>query len=130
MNLDTLMSSATVVMVARNGKNRALLAELLTRDGHETVGTDDPSILNRIGSGEIQADLVLVDLSGFNRAIWQQIDVLKASHLPFVVILPRADRVVQRESYARGAVAVLVKPLVPADLLDLIANLLDGRGQG
>jgi DNA-binding response OmpR family regulator len=68
--------------------------------------------------------LALVDISGFDSSIWSYCERLRASTIPFLVIVPKQNFAIQREILAHGAQGVLVKPLVVKELMGLIANFL------
>jgi DNA-binding response OmpR family regulator len=67
-------------------------------------------------------------LARFEARIWSRCERLRQEGIPFLVLARRRDARLERESLARGARAVLVKPLPAGELLRIVAGLLEGEG--
>ena len=120
----TMSTSATIVMVDHNSRNRALLSDLLAARGYTPLSVGDLSDLQQLLERDQVIDLALVDVSGFGREVWDSIGELGRLGIPFFVVSHRWTPNVQQACLARGGLAVLVKPLVPNDLMQLIQNAL------
>lgn len=116
----------TILAVDRNRRNLELLSDVLDRHGYETVSASSIEEMEEVLDGAEPVGLVLFDLSGFDRRIWACCERLRGADVPFLVISPRQSAGIRQESLSHGAKGVLVKPLVAAELIGLIGNLLDG----
>lgn len=58
--------------------------------------------------------MVLLDVGGFNQNIWIECEQLKYQAVPFLIISAKSKYItaIESESLARGALSILVKPLV------------------
>jgi DNA-binding response OmpR family regulator len=70
-------------------------------------------------------NLVLMDISGFNRSIWDSCERLRILEIPFLVLSPQHQQAVEKQSRMHGAHGVLVKPLVVKELLLLIKSFIE-----
>lgn len=116
----------TILAVDRNRRNLELLSEVLDRHGYEAVTASGVEAMEAALDGGAAIDLVLLDLAGLDRRIWSCCERLREANVPFLVISPRQSAAIRQESLSRGAKSVLVKPVVAAELLALIHNLLEG----
>ena len=123
--ISAMSKTATVVMVDRNSRNRALLSDFLKKQGLHARTLSDLDELTALAQCDQCIDLVLVDIGGFRSDVWQSLERLRQAQIPFFVISPRWTPTVQRLCLASGGLGVLVKPLVPADLLKLIKSALN-----
>ena len=80
---------------------------------------------NADGFGLGRYGLALVDIAGFDRAIWERCEGLRHHKIPFLVLSPRQSAAIQQASLTHGARGVLIKPLVVRELLGLIRSLLE-----
>ncbi|HII84343.1 MAG TPA: response regulator, partial [Methanobacterium subterraneum] len=51
-----------------------------------------------------------MDISGFNRSIWDSCERLRVLEIPFLVLSPQHQQAVEKQSKIHGAHGVLVKP--------------------
>lgn len=68
--------------------------------------------------------IALVDISGFDRRIWECCEQLQTHQIPFLILSPKQSAVIQQESYCRGARSILIKPLAVKQLLGIVHSLL------
>lgn len=118
----TMSTSATIVTVDRNTRNRELLSNLLQAQGHTPLSVGDLGELQRLLDRDLAIDLALVDISGFGREVWTSLGELNRLGIPFFVVSHRWTPALQQACLARGGLSVLVKPLIPNDLMQLIRN--------
>ena len=116
---------SVILAVDRNHRNLELLSQFLEREGYQTrpaatLEEFDQALAEAIGIG-----LALVDIAGFDRAIWERCEELRHHKIPFLVISPKQSAAIQQASLTHGARGVLIKPLVVRELLGLIHSLLD-----
>jgi DNA-binding response OmpR family regulator len=119
-----MAEDACILAIDRNRRNLELLAQFLNKEGYHTVGANSLEEFDRALSGEPKIKLVLLDISGFDRHIWDYCQKLREAEIPFLVLSPRQSAAIQQESFARGARTMLVKPLVVKELLSLIRGFL------
>jgi DNA-binding response OmpR family regulator len=116
---------SVILAVDRNHRNLELLSQFLGREGYQTrpaatLEEFDQALADAIGIG-----LALVDIAGFDRAIWERCEELRHHKIPFLVLSPRQSAAIQQASLTHGARGVLIKPLVVRELLGLIRSLLE-----
>jgi DNA-binding response OmpR family regulator len=114
-----------ILAVDRNHRNLELLSQFLEREGYQTrpaatLEEFDQALAEANGIG-----LALVDIAGFDRAIWERCEELRHHKIPFLVLSPRQSAAIQQASLTHGARGVLIKPLVVRELLGLIRSLLE-----
>ncbi len=113
-----------VLIVDTNRANLDLLSQRLSREGFLTVGATSLEELDNLITREDGIDMALVDLSGFDQAIWEKCEALRSARIPFIVISPQRSPAVQRDSLKHGASGVLAKPLGIPELADHIRMLV------
>jgi DNA-binding response OmpR family regulator len=114
-----------LLAVDRNHRNLELLSQFLSKEGYQTQTANSLEQFNQILDESKQIELALVDISGFDRRIWDCCERLRGEKIPFLVLSPRQSAAIQQESLAHGASSMLVKPLVVKELLGIIRSLLD-----
>ena len=113
-----------ILAVGTNPQNLKLLTELLASKGYHTQSAVSLEQLDEALLVPGGIALALVDVSGFGRAVWDRCRRLDQRGVPLLVVAPHPSPELRRESLANGARAILVKPLVPRDLLGSIESLL------
>lgn len=117
-------SKPLILGVDRNRRNLELLTRLLNEEGYQTMAVTSLEDLDQALAGTEDIKLALVDISGFERSVWERCERLRKMSIPFLVFSPRQSADLQQTSLAHGARGVLVKPLAVKELLALIRSLL------
>ena len=73
--------------------------------------------------------MALLDVAGFDRDLWERGARLRQERVPFLLLSPRPNLLLEQESRAQGGRGVLVKPLAVQQLLGAVRGLLEA-GQG
>jgi DNA-binding response OmpR family regulator len=121
---ETAMKKKNVILIV--GSNRAELELLSPQIVKEGCGTFIAAGLEEL-DGAIERSgftLALIDLTGFNRTIWQRCQALHQARIPFIIISPQRSPLVQKESLKHGASGLLVKPLGIKELIEYMHTLL------
>ena len=119
------MSDKSILLVVdSNLSNLGLLSQQLGREGYETLAAASLEDLDQAIQGKKKIALSLIDISGFDRHIWEHCEELHKAKTPFIVISPRRSPTIQRHSMKHGASGLLVKPLEFKDLLEYIHTVL------
>ncbi len=118
-------SNQMIVTADRNRRNLELLSQFLNKEGYQTVAASSIEELEQVIDQTDHIMLALVDISGFDRSIWQFCEQLRAKNIPLLILSPRHSAAIQQESITHGARGVLVKPLVVKELLGLIKSLIE-----
>ena len=113
-----------ILTVDSNSRNLELLNQFLIKQGYEIISANNLSELDRQLSELLEIKLVMLDITGFERTIWERCEQLQNQEIPFLVISPKQNATIQLQSIAHGARSMLVKPLVMRQLLALIKSLL------
>ncbi|MBW4449425.1 MAG: response regulator [Spirirestis rafaelensis WJT71-NPBG6] len=113
-----------ILTVGSNCRNVELLNQFLNKEGYQTIGVSNLEELDRQLRELSEIKLVMLDIAGFDRTIWERCEQLQNQQIPFLVISPKQSATIQLQSLAHGARSMLVKPLVMQQLLALIKSLL------
>jgi DNA-binding response OmpR family regulator len=117
------MSKPPILIIASNSRNLELLTQFLGKEGYEThPATTLEQFADILNSGE-QIGLALVDITGFDRNIWQYCERCSELGIPLFVISPPPSPRAQHESLEHGARGVLYKPLVVKELIHLVKTM-------
>lgn len=104
-----------VGIVERNRKNLELMVKFFGKNGHSTISATRFEEFERLRD----ADVVFIDIAGFDSRIWDLCEELREKEIPFVLIYPKRVEKVD----AKGAEAVLFKPLSPEKILGILREL-------
>ena len=116
--------NSIILAVDRNQRNLELLAQFLNKEGYQTIGADSFEEVVRAIDLPDKIGMALVDISGFDRRIWDCCEQLRNHQIPFLILSPKQSAAIQHESFSRGARSMLVKPLIVRDLLSIVHSLL------
>ena len=119
-----MSAKSIVLLVDSNRSNLELLSQQLEQAGYETLAAASLEELDQAIRGKEKIALSLIDISGFDRHIWERCEQLSKLKTPCIVISPQRSPAVQRESMKHGASGLLVKPLDFKDLLEHIHTVL------
>jgi len=114
----------TILAVDRNPRNLELMQAFLEKNGYQVETAATLEAVDRILLGRRKIRLALVDISGFDRGIWERCERIRDAQIPFLVIYPMQQTAFQQESLEHGAHGTLTKPLTQRQLLGLISGLL------
>lgn len=115
----------SVLTVNKNQSNLKLLAKFLGENGFQSLNVSSLEEFDQALAGANKIALALVDITGFDRSIWERCELLRKQGLPLIIISPRQSASIRQESLAHGVDSILVKPLVTKELLGLIRHLLE-----
>jgi DNA-binding response OmpR family regulator len=120
------MSHKRLIMILnRNKKNLELMEKFILPEGYQVQGLENLNKLKEAVKSDQKADLVLIDLTGFDKSIWGICENLREKQIPFLVISPLKHRELHKESMKHGAQDFLVKPLVVKEILALIKEFIE-----
>jgi DNA-binding response OmpR family regulator len=124
------MATPGILTVDRNRRNLELLSQFLEREGYQTRLAATLEEFDQALGTISDIGMALVDIAGFDRAIWERCEALRQHRIPFLVLSPKHSAAIQQASFTHGASGVLVKPLAVRDLLGLVGSLMDGDADG
>jgi len=113
-----------ILLIDSNRSNLEQLSQYLEREGFTIIGVTSPEEVEQALQDTGKIDLALIDLSGFDRNIWDCCEQLTKLKIPFMVISPQRSPMVQQDSVKHGARGVLVKPIGIKELLEYVRTLL------
>jgi DNA-binding response OmpR family regulator len=120
-----MVHQGVVLTADRNQRNLELLKQFLENAGFSTMQASSvEEIYDALKGPEVIA-LALVDISGFDRSIWECCEQMKAKSIPLMILSPKHSMAIQQESLMHGARGVLVKPLVVKEMLALVQSLIE-----
>jgi DNA-binding response OmpR family regulator len=119
-----MVRTNTILMIDRNARNLELLGDFLQNQGYATLSATSLEAIETIMSETKDIGLSLVDISGFDRSIWDYCQMMSERNIPFIVISPKQVASIREEGRSHGAKDVLLKPLVAQELVGLIRNLM------
>lgn len=120
-----MMPHINVLLVNRNQRNLELLTEFLEKEGYTIVAASSLEAFDQALAQEGNTGAALVDITGFDPAIWTRCEQLRRKKKPFLVVSPKQNAAIQQASLSHGARGVMVKPLVVKELIGLIQSMLE-----
>ncbi|MEG4498400.1 response regulator [Microcoleus sp. F10-C6] len=119
-----MISNSRILAVDRNQRNLELLSQFLHKEGYQTMMASSFEEFGRAIDEPHKIGIALVDISGFDRRIWDCCEQLRSHQIPFLILSPKQSAVIQQESLCHGARSILIKPLAVRQLLSLVHSLL------
>jgi DNA-binding response OmpR family regulator len=120
------MSSKPVILALnRNPKNLEILTKILKEEGYDVMGALNQQELEEFTSSTEKIDMAILDISGFNKTIWDSCEHLRVKKIPFLVLSPHQQKTVEKQGMLSGAKGVMTKPLAIKELLFIIKNMID-----
>jgi DNA-binding response OmpR family regulator len=113
-----------ILTVDRNQRNLEILGQFLSKEGYATLPISTLEDFESILSQSNTLGLALVDISGFDRGIWDLCEKLTEKGVPLLVISPQQIPQIQQESLTHGARGVMFKPLVVKQLIKMIQVMM------
>lgn len=126
-------TAPAILIVDSNNRNVELLTAFLRESGYRTHGVAGIAELDELltANRRPEIDLALVDLTGFDQAVWERCRRMHETGIAFVVIArartPQAAQDLNTRSAGAGARHALTKPMRKDQLLTLI-RILTGTG--
>ena len=114
-----------ILLVNRNQRNLRLLVRLIEHAGYPTLSAVNLEAFDQALTNPASVALALIDVTGFNEAIWQRCDQLFQETIPFLVIAPRDLPALHQACLAHGARQTLIKPLAPQELMGAVHRLME-----
>ena len=115
----------TVLAASKSLGNLRQLQQLLSNEGYETTAVNSIPEFDTLQLEDGSIGVAIVDIGGFDRAIWECCERLRTSGIPFIVISPREMREVQQGSLAVGASRAMTKPVAIRELIELVNRLME-----
>lgn len=115
-----------ILAVDRNPRNLQLLTQVLGSTGFSALPVPDLAQLDAALAEASPIGLALVDVDGFDPAIWERCRQLHERNIEVLVLVgPRAIPSARLQSARCGARAVLAKPLSPKLLAEMVRGLME-----
>lgn len=110
-----------------NPQNLDIMSEFIAKLGYTPVKANSLTQFNSTVDMKQELGLALVDLTGFDRSVWDVCSRLHEMNVPMLVISQKHNAAFERESIGRGASGLLVKPLVMRELSALIEKMMSQK---
>ena len=120
-----MQEQISILTVNKNQANLKLLAHFLGENGFQALSVSSLEEFDQALAGANKIALALVDITGFDRSIWERCELLREQSIPLIVISPRQSADIRQVSLDHGAHNTLIKPLVTKELLGVIRHLLE-----
>ena len=111
--------------MSRLPRNLQLLAEFLGKEGYATLTATSYEAFDHVLAQPQAIAGSLIDIAGFDSAIWSRCEHLRAASIPFLIFLPRQSEAIQQAGISHGAKGFMVKPLVVKELMGFIRSILE-----
>lgn len=118
-------SQRTLLIVNRLPRNLQLLADFLAKEGYATIPANSYDEFDQALNRAQEISGSLIDIAGFDSAIWARCEHLRAAKIPFLIFSPNQSAAVQQASLSHGAKGVMFKPLVVKELIKVIQSILE-----
>jgi CheY-like chemotaxis protein len=122
--LEMVLRRPSILILSSNRGEAESLGQSLSREGYETLTATTLAELDDLIQSRERIKLVLLDISGFDKTVWQHCGQLREARIPFMVITPQRSPMVQDESIKCGAGGVLVKPISAKELAEHIRGVV------
>ena len=116
---------AAILALDKNSSNLKLLGKFLGREGYRVIGVYSIEKFKEKILKEPAIKLAIVDVSGFDRRVWNCCEKLKMLDIPFLVISPKQSAMIKQQGIHYGARQVMVKPLSVKDFLSTIRDFVN-----
>ena len=110
-----------------NLQNLDIMSDFVAKLGYAPVRVDSPKMVNTPLDLKQELSLALIDLTGFDKSVWDFCSRLHEMNVPMLVIAPKYNSSFETESIGRGASGLLIKPLVMRELSALIQKMLSRK---
>lgn len=121
-----MTSQPTILVVDRNPHNLRLLTQILDGNGFRTISVHDLAQFDAAIAQPACLALALVDIDGFDAAIWERCRRLHESQVEVLLVVGRrAIPFVQAPCVHCGVRTVLAKPLSPKLLARMVRDLIE-----
>ena len=121
-----MTSQPTILVVDRNRHNLRLLTQILDGNGFRTICVHDLAQFDAAIAQPACLALALVDVDGFDGAIWERCRQLHENQVEVLLVVGRrAIPFVQAPCAHCGVRAVLAKPLSPKLLARMVRDLIE-----
>ena len=115
----------TILIVNGNRRDLDTLREQLGKEGYQIYTASSCSELDKsLLASEGKITVALIDISDFDKEIWNDCEKLKKAKIPFLIISAKRSSAVQKESLEHGASGVFTKPLGTKELLEHIRGVI------
>lgn len=115
----------TLLLVSHLPRNLQLLEDFLKNAGYATLAATSYEEFDQLLTQPQAIDGGLIDIAGFDAAIWTRCEQLRAAKVPFLIFSPKQSAAIQQASLSHGAKGVMVKPLVVKELIGVIRSILE-----
>jgi len=120
------LQAGTILVVDRNPRNLQLLMQVLAGNGFQTLCAPDLAQFDQVIAEANPIALAVVDVDGFDAAIWERCRRLHERKVEVLVLVGRrAIPSVQVDSARCGARALLPKPLSAKQLAQMVRGLIE-----
>lgn len=130
MSEENHLSNPGVLIVDRNPVNIKLFGDLLKKHAMTCYGATDYETFDAILDSKYEFVLVLIDLAGFDEAIWERCRTIHKKSIPLLIMSGRSDAGFQANMVQSGASGFLQKPININSLLKLINSLVNHESPG
>ncbi|GAC1350010.1 MAG: hypothetical protein NVSMB27_28480 [Ktedonobacteraceae bacterium] len=118
-------SPQTLLLVSHLPRNLQLLADFLAKEGYATLTASNYEEFDQALTQAQAISGSLIDIAGFDAAIWTRCEHLRAARIPFLIFSPNQSAAIQQASLSHGAKGVMFKPLVVKELVGIIHSILE-----
>ena len=110
-----------------HAENLEIMSDFIAKIGHTPIKVDSVRMFTSNVDLKREVGLALVDLTGFDKSIWDVCSRLHEMNVPMLVIAPKYSAALARESIGMGASGFVIKPLVMRELSALIEQMLSQK---
>ena len=123
--LDRPFRKPEILLASANRRDLELLGQQLDNEGYRVHSAASRKELDKIlQASAARISIALIDVSDFDREIWEYCAKLRKSGIPFLIITGKRGPTIQRESVNCGAGGVLLKPIAVKELVEHMHGLL------
>jgi len=114
------MTKPLILVIGNNHSDLEQMTQQLEEEGYSPLGASSPEEIGTVIKEHDDIKLAVLDLTGFDKNIWDCCDRLNEAKIPYIVLAPQRSPAVQRDSMKHGANGLLVKPVGIKEIIEHI----------
>ncbi len=113
------------LLVDKNPVNTDLLGQALEKNHFSCTAANTYARLDEELENLQEYDIVLMDVAGFDPAIWDRCKKIHFGKTPFLILSVNPGPALQKYSISSGASGVVKKPVILNELLAIVNSMID-----
>jgi len=118
-----MKTNKKILIVDRKPKNADLLCKFLQKQEFSCLSAADYSRMDELIDKGTKIDAVIMDVTGFDEKIWNRCKKFTQKNIPFLILSANPHKNIKKEGVKQGAKAVMGKPVIMKEFLEMIDSI-------